>query len=150
MPGKKAKKSAKRQKSTQGRNANEAGELRDDRVPIEWLRQMMREFLREREWEKYHTPRNLAASIAIEAGELLEMFQWQAEVDAATQARGDEAFRHAVGEELSDVMMYCVSLANAMGFDIASTVSAKMEKNRQKYPAEQYRGRYERPLYKAR
>jgi dCTP diphosphatase len=122
----------------------------DEHVPIEWLRQMMRDFLREREWEKYHTPRNLAASIAIEAGELLELFQWQADADAAMQARSDAAFRHAVGEELSDVLMYCVSMANAMGFDIASTVAAKMERNRQKYPAEQYRGRYERPLHKAR
>ena len=50
--------------------------LRDEEATIAWLREMMREFLREREWEKFHLPRNLAASVAVEAGELLELFQW--------------------------------------------------------------------------
>jgi len=120
--------------------------LGDERVTIGWVREMMRAFLREREWEKYHVPRNLAASIAVEAGELLELFQWLTPEEAARRCAGDGAFRQAVGEELCDVLMYCISLANAMEFDVAQTIAAKMEKNRAKYPAEKFRGHYERPL----
>ena len=120
--------------------------LRDDKVKIEWLRQMMRDFLKEREWEKFHTPRNLAASVAVEAGELLELFQWNTPEESARRIKEDPEFRRAVGEEMCDVMMYCVSLANAMDFDIAQTIAAKMEKNRRKYPPEKFRGHYERPL----
>ncbi len=106
----------------------------------------MREFLREREWEKYHVPRNLAASVAVEAGELLELFQWLTPEEAREWCEHDAEFRRAVGEELADVLMYCVSLANAMDLDIAQTVAAKMEKNRKKYPAEKFKGHYRRPL----
>lgn len=118
----------------------------DATATLGWVRQMMREFLEEREWHKYHQPRNLAASISVEAGELLELFQWHTPEEAARRCAEDADFRRAVGEEMCDVMMYCVSLANAMGFDIAQTVAAKMEKNRLKYPAEKFRGHYERPL----
>ena len=55
-------------------------------------------------------------------------------------------FRRAVGEEMCDVMMYCISLANAMGFEVAETIAAKMVKNRAKYPAEKFRGHYVRPV----
>jgi dCTP diphosphatase len=123
-----------------------AAGLRDNRATIEWLREMMREFLRERQWEKYHTPRNLAASVAVEAGELLELFQWLTPEEAARRCATDEAFRRAVGEEMCDVMMYCISLANAMDFDVAETIAAKMVKNRAKYPPDIFRGHYERPL----
>ncbi|HEY4329253.1 MAG TPA: nucleotide pyrophosphohydrolase [Phycisphaerae bacterium] len=135
------KKQAARRKS-----ADKQAVLRDDTVTLEWLREMMREFLREREWQKYHVPRNLAASISVEAGELLELFQWATVDDAERRCASDEAFRKAVGEELCDVMMYCVSLANAMDLPLAETIAAKMAKNRLKYPAEKFRGHYERPL----
>jgi dCTP diphosphatase len=120
--------------------------LRDERVTIAWLREMMRAFVEEREWHKYHVPRNLAASVAVEAGELLELFQWLTPEEAERRCAGDAVFRKAVGEEMCDVLMYCVSLANAMDLDIAATVAAKMQKNREKYPAEKFRGHYERPV----
>jgi NTP pyrophosphatase (non-canonical NTP hydrolase) len=110
------------------------------------LKGMMAGFVGEREWGKFHTPRNLAASVSVEAGELLELFQWLTAEEAAERVKGDEAFRRAVGEEMSDVVMYVVSLANAMGLDLAKAVGEKMEKNRRKYPVEQVRGRYERPV----
>ena len=124
-------------------------ELTDDQATLAWLREVMREFVRERAWEKYHTPRNLAASVAVEAGELLELFQWWTTQEGDRRREDlikDAAFKKAVGEELCDVMMYCVSLANAMGLEIAPTIAAKMEKNRLKYPPEKYHGHYERPL----
>src|SRR4051812_24919837 len=96
--------------------------LSDDRATIAWLREMMREFLRERAWEKYHTPRNLAASVSVEAGELLELFQWLTPEEAVQRCREDADFRRAVSEELCDVMMYCISLANSMDLEVAQSI----------------------------
>lgn len=120
--------------------------LTDDRATLQWLKDMMQEFLHERQWHKYHQPRNLAASISVEAGELLELFQWLTPEEAAKRCQSDPDFRRAVGEELCDVLMYCISMANAMDFQVADIVAAKMAKNRLKYPAEKFRGHYERPL----
>lgn len=110
------------------------------------LKSLMQQFVTERDWQKYHTPRNLAASVAVEAGELLELFQWLTPEEAVARCRDDAEFRQAVGEELSDVLMYLVSLANSIDLDIASAVYAKMDKNRAKYPVEQVKGHYERPV----
>jgi len=126
--------------------AEEGGKLSDDAITIAWLRRMMTDFVRERRWEKYHIPRNLAASVSVEAGELLELFQWLTPEEAAKRAKKDPAFRKAVGEEMCDVMMYCISLANAMDLPVAQTIAAKMAKNRAKYPPERFYGHYERPL----
>jgi NTP pyrophosphatase (non-canonical NTP hydrolase) len=103
-------------------------------------------FVAERNWQKYHTPRNLAASVSVEAGELLELFQWTTHDEAVRKTTDDVDFRKAVGEEMSDVLMYLVSLANSMNLDLAAAVEAKMVKNRKKYPPEKFQGNYERPL----
>ena len=118
----------------------------DQTVTIETLKQMMREFVGERDWEKYHTPKNLAASVSVEAAELLELFQWLTPEEATQRSVNDLRFRQAVGEELADVLMYLISLANALNIDVAQTVAAKMVKNRAKYPPEKVRGHYQRPL----
>jgi len=119
--------------------------VNDSTATVESLRQMMREFVAERQWQKFHTPRNLAASISIEAAELLEHYQWLTEPQAAEKSAQDPAFRHAVGEELADVLMYCMSLANALDVDVSQIVAAKMQRNRAKYPPEKFQGNYERP-----
>jgi len=120
--------------------------MNDSSTTIQSLRDMMVTFVAERQWHKYHTPRNLAASVAVEAGELLELFQWLTPEEAQSRIKGDAAFRVAVGEEMVDVIMYLMSLANAMNLDVSSAVEAKMEKNRRKYPPEKFQGHYERPL----
>jgi len=81
------------------------------------------QFQRERDWKRYHTPENLAKSISIEAAELLEHFQWQKEYDESE-----------VADELADVLIYCLYMADAMGFDLKDIIYRKMEKNAQKYP----------------
>lgn len=90
----------------------------------------LRAFVEERDWDQFHTPENLAKSIAVESGELLECFQWGGEVD---QTR--------VEEELADVVTYCIHLANRIGVDLDDIVLRKLESTRAKYPAEQTRGR---------
>jgi NTP pyrophosphatase (non-canonical NTP hydrolase) len=97
----------------------------------------IRRFRDERDWRKFHDPKNLAASISIEAGELLELFQWMS---------GEEATRFAaenkerVSEEIADVAIYLIELADITGIDLAHAIEGKLEKNAKKYPVEKSRG----------
>ena len=86
-------------------------------------------FQRERDWKKFHTPENLAKSISIEAAELLEHFQWQKEYD-----------ENEVADELADVLIYCLYMADAMGFDVKEIILNKMEKNAIKYRIDKSKG----------
>ncbi len=90
----------------------------------------IRRFSKERDWEQYHTPANLAKSISIEANELLECFQW---------SDTDYDLTH-VGEELADVMVYCQNMLDALGLDADAIINAKMDQNEAKYPVEKCRG----------
>ena len=84
----------------------------------------------ERDWGQFHTAENLAKSVAIEAGELLECFQW-----------GDEVDRSRVASELADVMTYCILLADRIGVDLDEVVMDKLAVTRAKYPVDRAKGR---------
>lgn len=86
-------------------------------------------FNEERDWDQFHAPENLAKSISIEAGELLECFQWNSEFDKA-----------AVCEELADVVNYCILLADKLDVDLETIILEKLEKTRMKYPVEKAKG----------
>jgi len=94
------------------------------------VRDALRDFVAEREWAQFHTPENLAKSISIEAAELLECFQWNADAD-----------KDRVEEELADVLTYCLLLADRLGVDPDQIVLDKLELTRAKYPADRARGR---------
>lgn len=108
------------------------------------LRDLVRRFVDERDWRQFHSPKNLSMSLAIEAAELMEHFQWIdiAESRAIRQKPEELA---AVREELADVMCYALALANELELDLSSAVADKMLKNAAKYPAELSRGRYDPP-----
>lgn len=93
------------------------------------LYEKIRAFNEERDWDQFHSPENIAKSIAIEAGELLECFQWDNNYDL-----------QAVSEELADVTNYCIVMADKLGLDLKEIVLAKLEKNKEKYPVEKCRG----------
>jgi len=118
--------------------------MNDNDTTIADLRSMMTRFITERHWEKFHTPGNLAVSLNVEAGELLELFQWLTPEDVSARCK-EPNFRTALGEEMADVLMYLVSLAVAADIDLAAAAEDKMAKNRLKYPADEFRGRYQRP-----
>ena len=99
-------------------------------MEYEDLKKDIRQFCEERDWGKFHTPENLAKSIAIESGELLECFQWN----------GSEFDRRHVNEELADVFIYCLQMADAVDADMLTIAAEKMKKNRAKYPVEKARG----------
>ena len=120
--------------------------MNDHSTTLEHLKAMMREFVSQREWHKYHSPKNLTMAAACEIGELMELFQWLTPEESFTRLKDDPAFKQAVGEELTDTLMFLISFANACDIDIATAIEAKMEKNRKKYPPEKFKGHYRRPL----
>ncbi len=109
------------------RDADSLDQLRDD----------LRRFAAAREWEQFHTPKNLAMALAVEAAELLEHFQWlTADESRALDARR----RRAVGEEIADVLLYLTRLADMLGIDALAAARRKMRTNSRKYPVARARG----------
>lgn len=105
---------------------------------IEALQAALREFAREREWEQFHSPKNLAAALSVEAAELLEHFQWLTEAQSR-DLPGDK--REQVAEELADVLIYVLQLADKLGIDPVDAAWRKMAANGKKYPVERAKGR---------
>ena len=97
----------------------------------------IRKFRDDRDWKQFHNPKDLAVSISIEAAELLELFQWKSAEQSARFAADN---RERVSEEIADVAIYLVELADITGIDLAQAIDAKLEKNARKYPVEKSRG----------
>ena len=119
----------------------------DDRTTVGQLRQAVDAFVDARDWQPFHSPKNLSMSIAIEAAELMERFQWLT-TDEAQAAVQDTTERAAVADELADIMIYSLSLVNALDLDVSSAVLGKLETNEHRYPADEFRGRFRRPYPK--
>lgn len=101
------------------------------------LRDQLRAFAQERDWNQFHSPKNLAMALIAEAGELVEHFQWLSE--AQSKALSGEQ-REQVAHELADVLLYLIRLSDQLGIDLAQAAAAKMKINAKKYPADQARG----------
>jgi NTP pyrophosphatase (non-canonical NTP hydrolase) len=108
------------------------------------LRQAVQAFIDERDWRQFHTPKNLAMSLAIEAAELMEHFQWLDAADSVARGR-DPVHRDEIADEIADVCCYLLSLTNALELDLSAAVRSKLVKNAKKYPADVCRGRFDRP-----
>ena len=105
----------------------------DDLTTIADLRQAVQKFVDDRNWARYHTPKNLSMSIAIEAAEILEHFQWRTAEESISLLEDTEAHAEIV-DELADVLIYCLSFANQVDFDISRAVRAKLDRNEDRYP----------------
>lgn len=95
----------------------------------------LREFRDEREWRQFHTPLNLAIPISVEAGELLEQFQWSDPDDSQLEGR-----RGPIVEEIADVAIYVIQLADVLGISLAEAIDSKIDLNERRYPAAAARG----------
>ncbi|HEY3245853.1 MAG TPA: nucleotide pyrophosphohydrolase [Phycisphaerae bacterium] len=115
--------------------------MSDAETTVAMLKSAMAQFIRERDWEQFHDPKNLSTSIAIEAAELMEHFQWLRS-DELDQVRRDPTQMELIGEELAEITAFVLSFANAMQIDLSDALLRKMQKNALKYPAERYRGRF--------
>jgi NTP pyrophosphatase (non-canonical NTP hydrolase) len=113
----------------------------DSEQTLRELRDKVRRFVDERDWQQFHSPKNLAMALAIEAAELMEHFQWV--TPEASRRVGDQPEKlTAIGEELADVFCYVLALANELNLDLGDAFHDKMRKNEIKYPAREFRGRY--------
>ena len=113
----------------------------DNVTTIAVLKDRVRAFVAERDWERFHTPKNLVMGLAIEAAELMEPFLWL-EAEASRRIDTDPQALRAVADEMADVACYLLSLALALNIDLSQAILSKIDKNAIKYPADQYRGRY--------
>ena len=112
----------------------------DEQTTVGALRRSVHEFVDARDWHRYHTPKNLAMSIAIEAAEIMEHFQWQS-LEESQQLLEDASTRAEVADELADVLIYCLSFANSTGIDVSDAISRKLARNQTRFPVERVRGR---------
>jgi len=102
------------------------------------LKERLGEFARERDWEQFHSPKNLAMALTVEVAELLEHFQWLTE-EESRQIGEDKVVR--IREEIGDVLIYLVRLSDKLGIDLLDAAFEKIEMNKKKYPAEKVRGK---------
>lgn len=108
-------------------------------LTLEDLRAAVQHFTQERDWEQYHSPRNLVLALMSEVGELAEMFQWRNEVERGLLDFSDEE-KNQVAEEIADVLLHLIRLSDVCGFDLGQAAINKLQINAQKYPPEQVRG----------
>lgn len=107
----------------------------DESTTLDDLRRAVASFVDARDWNRYHTPKNLAMSIAIEAAEIMEHFQWGS-LEEAQALVHDPDLRAEVADELADVLIYCLSFANSSGIDISTAVRAKLARNETRFPVD--------------
>ena len=115
--------------------------MTDEETTVQALRQRVARFVAERDWEPFHSPKNLVMSLAIEVSELMEHFQWIT-TEQSRLVVNDATKRVAVREELADVLSYTLALANELQIDLSAALEDKMRKNALKYPVQTFRGRY--------
>ncbi len=115
--------------------------VQDRTTTLAELVKLVDDFVAERAWEPFHDPKNLSCSIAIEAAELMEHFQWLRS-DQLDAVKKDAEQMQAIREEVADIMAYTLSFASTMDIDVSGALESKMKKNAQKYPAGEFRGRF--------
>ena len=116
----------------------------DSTTTLADLRDLVRRFVDERDWQQFHSPKNLSMSLAVEAAELMEHFQL---IDIAESRRvgNDLSKLSDVRDEIADVLCYILALSNELNLDLPDAVRHKMVKNAKKYPADRSKGRYDPP-----
>jgi dCTP diphosphatase len=112
--------------------------MHDNTTTIEQLKNAMRQFVDEREWNQFHSPKNLSMNIAVEAAELMEHFLWQ---DAQPFVQEDTQRASNIKEELADVLIGVLCFANACSIDLATAVAKKLEATQKKYPVDLCKGK---------
>ena len=112
----------------------------DNTTTVQDLKTVVEDFVEERDWTQFHSPKNLSMALAIEASELMDLFKWKT-VEEAQEEMKDKLLEDAT-DELADIMIYAIAFANRNGIDIAKAVTSKTEKNKAKYPADKFKGRF--------
>lgn len=112
---------------------------KNQKLDITEFHQIQRKFVRERDWEKFHTPKNLVMALAGEAGELLEIFQWLSAEESETIVKDPKKMK-ALRHELSDILYYLLRLSDKLGVDLEKALLEKMKENKKRYPVKLAKG----------
>ncbi len=107
----------------------------DAQTSVSAVKDLVEQFVAERNWHRFHDPKNLASAIAVETAELIEHFQWLTN-DESRDYCGKVDAHHPIAQELSDVLAYVLAMANCLEIDLSTALAAKMKRNAQKYPVE--------------
>jgi len=119
---------------------------KDSIITITQLKKKLSKFVKDRDWEQYHSPKNLSMSIAIEAAELMEMFQWL-NIEESHKSLKNKKQLEAIKDELADISLYVLEFCNLFDIDLSSAIIRKMKKNAKKYPAHLVRGKSHKYTY---
>ena len=111
----------------------------DQDTTVASLRDQVQTFVNERDWEKFHSPKNISMALAVEAAELMEHFQW---ISMDESRLPDSEKLEKIGEEIADVFCYIMAISNALNLDLTQTFCRKMDLNRKKYPTDEFKGRF--------
>lgn len=115
-------------------------------ISLNQIKKEIKKFIRERSWEKYHSPKNISMSIAIEAAELMEHFQWLT-IDQSKKLLKDKKKRAEIEDELADIAIYLLDFCNLFDIGLESCILRKLEKSSQKYPVHLVRGKAHKYTY---
>ncbi len=115
--------------------------MSDNKTTINELKSIVESFVDERDWKQFHSPKNLAMSLSVEAAELMELFQWLSLDQAREVMKAGETRENAIGE-IADILIYTLAFCNRNNIDITDAVKKKMEKNIQKYPVDKFKGHF--------
>jgi NTP pyrophosphatase (non-canonical NTP hydrolase) len=115
-------------------------EHNDKNTNISFLKKKIKEFVKERDWTKFHYPKGLAISISLESAELLELFQWK-DKENLEVIKKNENLMKKLQEEIADILIYALSFSNQLDIDLTSAVINKLNKNNEKYPKELVKGK---------
>lgn len=114
--------------------------MNDSKTQIEDLKKRILAFAQERDWEQFHSPKNLSMAISAEAAELMEHFLWQS-AESSRKEVLEEPLREKITEEIADILIFAIEFANISKIDIATAITEKMKKNALKYPVEKAKGK---------
>ena len=115
--------------------------MNDSNTTIKELKKIVEDFVSERDWSQFHNPKNLSMALAIEAGELMDIFKWNTTQECEGMMSENNT-RQDAADELADIMIYALAFSNRNNINISSAIEKKMIKNRKKYPTEKFKGHF--------
>ena len=113
----------------------------DKETSMDALKNFVENFVKERDWSQFHSPKNISMALSIEASELMDIFKWDTERDSKVKMSEGKSRQEAI-DELADIIIYAIAFANRNNIDISSAIEQKMEKNEKKYPVDKFKGHF--------
>lgn len=115
--------------------------MSDNKTTLNELKESIEKFVSERDWQQFHSPKNLSMAISIESAELMDIFKWYDNLKSKEMVHQDD-FRESITDEIADIFIYCLAFANRTAIDITDAVNNKLIKNAIKYPSEIFKGKF--------